>query len=205
MVRVATLTAVACLIVFPITAQNLLVNPGFDFADQIAGWTCVGNDGMVTWSPLDRMGSGASGSLQVDIAGTETNASLTCNQCVPVNEFNSYAASTWINWPDDIDVTQDGTSRIRIGFYSDAGCTTSIEWGPISFAYYPGQPLGTWIHFSTAESIAPAGSVAARLFITTWQDLANEPVRVRIDDFDFRTTTIFHDGFESGGTTAWEP
>lgn len=205
MARVATITIVVVLIALPLTAQNLLVNPGFDNADQLTGWTCTTGYGLATWSPFDRLGSGISGSMQTDLSETTTNKAITCIQCVPVTELNSYVASTWLNWPDDADVNQDGSSRIRVGFFSDAGCTTAIEWCPIKFAYYPGQPLGVWIFLPTVECVAPVGSVAARVIITTWQDPANEPVRARIDDVDFRTTTIFRDDFESGNTNPWNP
>ncbi len=205
MVRVAVITAVVVLIALPLTAQNLLVNPGFDEADQLDDWTCTTTYGVTSWSTEDHLESTASGSMQIDLSETSINRLVTCSQCVPVTELNSYAASAWLNWPDDADVTQDGSSRLSFGFFSDAGCTTAVEWCPIAFAHYPGNQLGAWILLPTLESVAPVGAVAARIVITTWQDLANEPVRAHIDDVDFRTTTIFRDGFESGTTNAWEP
>jgi hypothetical protein len=40
--------------------------------------------------------------------------------------------------------------------------------------------------------------------VYTWQDLANEPVRSRIDDVWFAPyIDVFSDGFESGDISAW--
>ena len=45
--------------------------------------------------------------------------------------------------------------------------------------------------------------MSAKVFVFTWQDLANEPVRARLDDLEFSTTTLFRDGFETGDLTEW--
>lgn len=205
MLRVAAITTVVLVVALPLAAQNLLVNPGFDDTDQLSGWTCITTYGLSTWSTDDRLASATSGSMQHDVSADSTNRSVFCRQCIPVLELHSYVASMWRYWPDDPDVTQDGSSRLSFGFFSDANCTTMIEWTPLAIAHYPPHPLGVWSHHPTLEHTAPAGALSARLDIVTWQDLANEPVRARIDDIDFHSTTIFRDDFESGNTNAWNP
>lgn len=194
---------IAVLSAVPVGAQNLLVNPGFDVANQLDGWTCTATSGTATWSPDDRSGVPTSGAMQHDVSAGTVNQLVSCHQCVPIAELNAYVASMWHFWPSDGDVTQDGSSRISIVFYSDPGCTTLVDFGTIAVTNYPPHPLDTWILLATDEVVAPTGAFYGRLTVVTWQDLANEPDRARIDDVDFRTTTLFRDGFESGGVGMW--
>jgi hypothetical protein len=181
-------------------AQNLLVNPGFDDPDQLQGWTCTMTDGQATWSADDRLGSPDSGSMEHNVAATSNNQTMRCHQCVPVSELWTFAASARYLWPDDNDVSQLGTTRLSFDFFSDASCTAYISSGDVAV----GQPiLDTWLHLRSNEAAAPAGAMSAMMYVYTWQNLADEPVRARLDDLDFSTTTIFLDGFESGDTTAW--
>ncbi len=59
------------------------------------------------------------------------------------------------------------------------------------------------IYLESDESIAPTGALSAMVYVFTWQNLTGQPVRARLDDLDFSTTTLFRDGFESGGTGEW--
>ena len=86
-------------------AQNLLVNPGFDNSDVLAGWTCDSNYGQASWSPIDSLGSAGSGSMQHYVAATFNNETVKCSQCVPVSELWTYVMSGWHFWPDDPDVS----------------------------------------------------------------------------------------------------
>jgi len=167
MVRSTIIVAVAILITVPALAQNLLVNPGFDVADQLNGWTCTTSYGVASWSSEDRLGSSESGSLVHDVTAALNNKTVWCVQCVPVNELWSYVASGWYYWPDDPDVSQTGSSRWTVYYYSDIG------------------------------------AMSALVYFITWQNTANEPVRARIDDLEFSTTTLFRDDFESGGVDGW--
>lgn len=205
MIRVVVLTAAAFLSALPLAAQNLVVNPDFDDTDQITGWTCTATYGLPSWSTEDREGSATSGSMQHDVSADSNNQTVECDQCLAVTELHSYVASMWNFWPSDVDVTQDGSSRITFGFFSDPSCTNLVEWGSIGVNPFPLYSLDTWVPLKTGEAVAPIGAAYALLRFVTWQDLADEPVRARIDDIDFRTTTIFLDGFESGSTGAWGP
>ena len=185
----------------PVFAQNLLVNPGFDNPDLLTGWTCDSNYGQASWSPIDSLGLAGSGSMQHNVAAPIINQTVKCSQCVPVSELWTYVMSGWYFWPDDPDVSQIGSSRWSFTFYSDTDCTASLSVSTTRASFQP--PLDTWRHQATDEIMAPAGSLSARIHVLTWQDLANEPVRARLDDLDFSATTLFQDGFETGNLTAW--
>ncbi len=200
MIRATWAFALSLVIAGPAMAQNLLVNPGFDATDQLSGWTCTTTNGVATWSPDDRLDSPTSGSIQHDVTATADNRHVRCSQCVPVNEQFGYLASTWFFWPDDSDVSQQGSTRISIVFYTDASCTVNAGGGDIEIK---SPILETWLHLETEEVVAPIGAVAANIHVFTWQNNAHQPVRARLDDLDFRTTTVFRDGFESGDTSAW--
>jgi len=182
-------------------AQNLLENPGFDNTDVLAGWTCTMTHGQPSWSSHDSLGSADSGSMEHYVAATSDNQTVSCWQCVPVSELWPYVMSGWYFWPDDSDVSQIGTSRWSFGFYSDIDCTQPLGGSTTKVGFHPA--LETWYHLVTDEATAPAGSVSAKVFVFTWQDLANQPVRARLDDLDFSTTTLFRDGFETGDLTEW--
>ncbi len=200
MVRSTIIVTIAVLIASPALAQNLLVNPGFDVADQLDGWTCRTTYGTALWSPEDQLGSVGSGSMEHEVSATSDSQSVRCSQCVPVDELWEYVVSAWFFWPDDPDVSQLGSTRISFQFYSDANCTTTLPVGEVQI----GHPiLDTWLHLVSDAVIAPAGAASAGVFVFTWQNLANEPVRARLDDLDFSIAPIFRDGFESGGVDAW--
>ncbi len=203
MVRVAALTIVASLIVLPLTAQNLLVNPGFDNTDQLDDWTCTISNGVASWSAEDLFGSTTSGSMRHDVSAGSDNQTIVCRQCVPVVELNAYVPSMWFFWPDNPAFSQLGSSRISYNYYSDATCSAYLGPGDVE-APNPAA-LDTWLYLHADETVAPPGSQSAMVNLVTWQNFAGQPVRAHIDDVDFRTTTIFRDGFESGTTNAWEP
>ena len=162
-------------------AQNLLVNPGFDQASQLTGWSCTSTYGTATWSSDDRSGAPGSGSVQHDMDNSTNNRSMWCAQCVPVNGGWEYVASGW--------------------YYEDVGCTGTNFIGPNEIV----SPVpDTWTAVSTDVSAAPVGYQSAIVYFISWQNLAGEPIRVRLDDLDFSAHgLIFDDGFESGDTTAW--
>ena len=93
-----------------------------------------------------------------------------------------------------------GSTRITFQFYSDTNCSNPLS-GGVGKVGYP--ILDTWLHLVSVEASAPAGAISAGVFVFTWQDLANEPVRAHLDDIVFADTTLFWDDFESGGVGAW--
>jgi len=201
MTRLAIALSVVLMITSPVVAQNLLVNPGFDNPDLLNGWTCSTTYGQANWITNDRLGAPTSGAMEHFISAPTINEAVFCIQCIPVDEFYTYVASVWHYWPDDPDVTQVGTVRMGILVYPEAGCTGTLLNSTVNAGYHPA--LDTWYRFSTDEIVAPAGSVSARFAVSTHQDPADQWVRTRLDDLDFSATTLFRDGFESGGTGAW--
>ncbi len=184
----------------PAVAQNLLVNPGFDLADQLDGWICTTTDGTATWSSLDRQTSAVSGSMQHDVLALADNGKVRCSQCVAIDELWSYAMSAWYFWPSDPDVTQLGTTRLSFLFFAEPDCTSPSGNGPVDVGH---PALDTWTELRSGEAEAPAGSVAAMVHVFTWQNFADQPVRARLDDLAFFATTLFRDGFENGDLTGW--
>jgi len=51
--------------------------------------------------------------------------------------------------------------------------------------------------------MAPAGSMSAEVYVYTFQEVAFQPVRARIDDLDFSVAVVFRDGFETGDLGEW--
>lgn len=200
--RITIIAAAAILLAMPAIAQNLLVNPGFSLADQLTGWTCTTTNGLASWSALDRLNTPDSGSMQHDTASPSNNAYMWCAQCVLVGEGQEHIASGWYYWPDDPDVSQQGSTRASFWFLENLDCTGTSVPGPTETS---NPVLDTWTHFQTDAVAVPTGFQSAIVYFGTWQNLADEPVRVRLDDLDFRVNPdfIFADGFESGGTGAW--
>jgi len=187
----------------PVFSQNLLVNPGFDEPDQLTGWTCVETFGVASWSAIDSLGLAGSGSMQHDVAAAFDGRYVACRQCVPVSELWTYVMSGWHFWPDDPDVTQFGSVRWAFGFYNDIACTSSLGVSTLKIGSRPPLALATWHQLVTDEVMAPAGSISAWVSFFTYQNTADEPVRTRLDDLDFSTTTLFQDGFETGDLSEW--
>jgi hypothetical protein len=65
--------------------------------------------------------------------------------------------------------------------------------------------LDTWLPISTDVATAPAMVQSAIVFFLTWQNVADQPVRGRFDDLDFRVSSdlVFDDDFETGDTSRW--
>lgn len=198
--RTFVLIATASVFAFPATAQNLLVNPGFDEPDQITGWTCDTLYGTAEWSPLDHLGAPGSGSMEHEVNASTDNQKVRCWQCVAVDELTPYLGEVWFFWPDDPDVSQIGTTRMSLNFFFDSNCNDYTGVYDVAVGY---PVLDAWQVLRTDELTAPEGTQSASVYVFTWQNLANEPVRARLDDVDLRTTLIFRDGFESGDLTEW--
>jgi len=182
-------------------AQNLLVNPGFDDLDQLTGWTCESNMGQAFWHPHDILGLPDSGSMEHNVVAILANMNVSCRQCVPVSELLTYVMSGWYFWPNDPDVTQIGRSSWSIRFFSDTLCNSYLGVGTTTGVDNPA--LDTWHHLVTDEVMAPAGSMSAKVYVDTFQYVAFQPVRARIDDLNFSVALLFRDGFETGDLTGW--
>jgi hypothetical protein len=93
-----------------------------------------------------------------------------------------------------------GSTRITFQFFSDTNCSTPLTGGGLKIGY---PILDTWLHLVSDEVSASAGAMSAGVYLFTWQNFANEPVRAHLDDIVFADTTLFWDDFESGGVGAW--
>lgn len=199
--RVVIVTIVALVLASPAAAQNLLVNPGLDTADQLDGWTCSVVHGDASWNSQDRSQSPTSGSMQQDVTSNANNRDVSCEQCVPILGGLDYIASGWLFWPDDPDVSQLGTARASFWFYSNADCTGTFEAGPTETVT---PTLDTWTFISTDITTAPATAQSAFVLYVTWQNFADQPVRGRFDDLEFRDAgPVFSDDFETGDLSRW--
>jgi hypothetical protein len=192
---------IAVLSAAPASAQNLLVNPGFDVADQLDGWTCTLTYGTATWNAEDRQAQTTSGSMQHDVNAWVDSQKVRCHQCVAVEEGKPYVASVWHYWPDDPDVNQLGSTRISYEFFGDVGCTTNLGVYDVQVDY---PHLDTWSQLVSDEVVSPAGAQSAAVYVFTWQNNADDPVRARLDDIRFSVSPgIFSDDFEDGDLWAW--
>jgi len=201
MPRVVIVTIAALVLASPAAAQNILVNPGLDTADQLDGWTCNVIQGDASWNSQDRSQSPTSGSMQQDVTSNANNRDVSCEQCVPVLSGLDYIASGWFFWPDDPDVWQLGTARALFWFYSNADCSGTFEAGSAETVT---PTLDTWTFMSTDVVTAPAMAQSAIVLYVTWQDFADQPVRGRFDDLDFRRAfLLFSDDFETGDLSRW--
>ena len=200
--RVVIVTIVALVLALPAAAQNLLVNPGLDTADQLDGWICNEVNGTASWNAQDRLDSPTSGSMQHDVTSSSSNRAVWCAQCVAVTAGLDYVASGWFFWPDDPDVSQDGSARASVWFYPNDDCSGTAEIGPTESV---SPTLDTWLPISTDVATAPAMVQSAIVFFLTWQNVADQPVRGRFDDLDFRVSSdlVFDDDFETGDTSRW--
>jgi hypothetical protein len=138
--------------------------------------------------------------MQHDVTAALDNQKVRCMQCVAVDELVTYLGSVWFYWPDDPDVSQQGTTRMSFNFFSDPDCTVDTGVAEIAVAH---PTLDRWLELRTEALEAPAGAASAAVYVFTWQDLANQPVRARLDDLSFRTASIFQDGFETGSPSQW--
>ena len=202
MARLTITVSIVLIFTSPVFAQNLLVNPGFDIPDLLTGWTCSTTHGQAAWIANDRLGEPTSGSMEHFVIGGSNNLIVTCSQCVPVEALHAYTLSTWYYWPDDPDVTQEGTTRLSLIFYFNSDCISSTGVSSVTTGQHPS--LETWYQLFTDEIPAPAGTTSALVTATTWQNFGDHWVRARLDDLDFSSPTVlFRDGFESGETGAW--
>jgi len=139
--------------------------------------------------------------MQHDVTSNASNGAVWCAQCVPVLGGLKYVASGWYFWPDDPDVSQVGTARASFWFYPNADCTGTGESGPTETVT---PTLDTWSFIITDVTTAPATAQSAIVFYVTWQNDADQPVRGRFDDLDFRNADLlFNDDFETGDLSRW--
>ena len=171
--RALLLAVLVALAAEPGSAQNLLVNPGFD--RDLSGWTVttrVGNpsdppgseEASVTWASEDAAGSPSSGSVLLHgfAAGWLHSAYLRLEQCVPVAEETQVSFGARMKT-----IRQVGAARgeVWMTFHPTPECS-GASLGSAQVSTLPGSPPpgtdsgGRWLDASS-QALVPPGSRSA--------------------------------------------
>lgn len=178
-------------------AQNLLTNPGFD--TNLDGWTAneVPQHGTISWDSSDATG-GTGSALLINTFDVDNNG-IGLQQCIPVVEGEYYSYGAMLMIPSG--QTETGYTAVAVHWNSNLSCTSSLG-GPVATPYLQ-DPFDTWTLRQKTAVQAPAGAVAARVYVYTTKIEAGGSFETLADDMSFTLDHIFNDGFESGGLTAW--
>ncbi len=194
--RNLTTVAITILISTPIMAQNLLTNGSFD--TDIAGWENPYSR-IANWAPLDANDSPISGSAALTNDVMNGGSLTILNQCIEVSAGDLVEIAAKIYHPSG--QAGEGTGRLRINFYSDISCSTTIDsW---LYAYVPSD-LDMWHDTGRADS-APDTTAAVRLDLAVRGLSGGTQFTAHFDDVSLTATpsVVFVDGFENGDTSAW--
>ncbi|MGE5233129.1 MAG: hypothetical protein ACM3OB_03385 [Acidobacteriota bacterium] len=184
----STVGAAACLLLLvlaPASAQNLVVNPGFDH--DLSGWAATNIPGLHTtsWSPLDAAGSPSSGSLLADnVSSTATNPQVVATQCIDTVPGQKY----WLRAKVFIPSGQGATGRALISAVPGSGTCASP-----AFPFGVGGGFGvTAVGTLTDTGVtvtAPPGFGRMVLQLIDLKDPAGGSLRIYYDDFVFAPTS----------------
>jgi hypothetical protein len=173
----------------PLSAQNLLTNPGFD--QDLSGWATP--QGGTAWDGTrDADGNPASGSAAVKIYPPISSLSTLCpevlSQCVTVTPGTAYNFGGKIFIPEG----QPGpggsplilAAEIAVVWSSAGNCATPVNsWSPILTPLV--SAIGTWTSSNVTLAVAPDHAVSAIVAAELCSpDFANL-VAVSFDDMDF--------------------
>ncbi len=177
----------------PVAAQNLLLNGEFDF--DVSLWTVSASPGSVTWSAQDHQGGTGSALLASTDPGTLANKAIT--QCRPAHAGDTYDTRAWYFIPSGQGAT--GYGQLFVNWFDSDTCLTS----PLSGVGAPiVTTLDTWEERQILDQIAPAGTIAARVFLQLTKSSAGT-FQLHTDGARLIPHPFFADGFESGDTTGW--
>jgi len=184
----STVGAAACLLLLflaPASAQNLVVNPGFDH--DLSGWAATNLPGLHTtsWSPLDAALSPNSGSLLAEnVSSTAANPQVVAAQCIDTVAGQKY----WLRAKVFIPSGQASTGRALISAIPGSGTCAS-----------PTFPFGVGggLAFTAVGSLADSGTVVTAppgfgrmvLQVIDLKDPAGGSLRIHYDDFAFAPTS----------------
>ncbi len=180
----------------PVTAQNVIMNPGFDI--DLSNWENPFFNPAV-WDSRDAGASTTSGSALLTNTLGNGGSTAILSQCHEVSEGATVDVSAWVYQPSG--QTGVGDGDFRFAFHSGALCQNEIS-GPHYSSVY--SDLDTWFEItSTATAPPSAGSVL--LYLAVRGFVLGEDFSVHFDDVVLTVTDglIFSDGFESGNTSAW--
>ncbi len=160
----------------PATAQNLLLNPGFD--TDLSDWAS-GSQGVSSWDPADASDSDQSGSARLETSAEPGVTVMDIHQCVNVGFDDDFVFGAQIFKPLDEAVTVFGSAS----WYASADCIDflSSETALSLFASTPGD--GKWQ--GELETVSRPEGAMSVLFRMTSRKETDTPVVAFFDDLVF--------------------
>lgn len=165
---------VLALLAPPASAQNLVVNGGFNV--DASGWSSFGSstpaDGSRAWGTDDVTANPASGSALLTVS--TASAVIGLKQCLAVTAGATYDAYARIKFPTG-QTTNQSRAVLELAFFSGASCATPLDLAdgqgavvgvayPLGDAVWPGIP-GNAGPGTEIAVLAPAGAVSAEVRI----------------------------------------
>jgi hypothetical protein len=169
---VSRLVAALALVAAPLTAQNLLQNPGFD--DNLKGWTLYNYN--PAWNSLDANGSTNSGSARASVPGGGSQGGPALAQCLPVSAGASYELSVKVH------VGEVGRHVGGIRYYSGTHCTGTLL-NAVSANSRAGRAASWYTVFEVLA--APATTQSAEVTLSATTKTGGGAHTVRWDDAYF--------------------
>lgn len=142
-------------------AQNLLLSPDFDDADQLTGWQ-IGGEVIAVWSERDVDGSLSSGSAEVSSAEGGGNG---IQQCVPVTEMTDYLLEGWV-WIPSEQPSPDAAvgPRFVVAWFKSEDCGALFIQPNAKTPSADAELRDAWQLFGETFT-APSGAMSGRLFV----------------------------------------
>jgi hypothetical protein len=156
----------------PARSQNLLANPDFDAAQQLAGWVETG-----TWSSDDFAGDPSSGSVRV---GTNSPVATTVllRQCVGAAAGAAFDFSAEVR----VDSGQSaGSARLAVAFWDTPDCS-GTESDAVGYFQSPAAPtIGDWSPVTSSSVVAPALTQSAEMELVVSKGVAGGSLAASFD------------------------
>ncbi|MBZ5589341.1 MAG: carbohydrate binding domain-containing protein [Acidobacteriia bacterium] len=174
------------------TAQNLLVNPGFD--SDLSGWSIFPSSSYtVTWTPTK--GANALGAAQIDVNAVAAQNTYVFQQCVTVSPSTNYDFGAHVKFPSG--VAQIPTARLQVEWYTGGGCSGVDGSSPSSSTV---NSPDTWQNVTATSRMSPSGATGAKVS-TVFQTPAGGTSQLWFDDIYFGPSGSTN----PTGTNTWVP
>lgn len=173
------------------SAQNLVLNPGFD--TNTANWA-VSGPGTMAWSMVDANGIATSGSaLLTNDSATPSNG-MTVIQCIPMPARYAFRFSGKVMVPSGANQSLSNPVRVDVRFATDSNCTVFL----LSATTLTGNvsQFDTWTTFGPLIRVAPLGTVAVSVRGLLTKFPAGGTAIAHYDDFFAESDTLFLNSFE---------
>lgn len=169
-IPIAALAAATLSLATPASAENLLVNGGFDRPDSLAPWAYA--EGVsFSWA----YGGSARITTEDDPGGREV-----LFQCVPVTGASRYDLSASANVGE---VPQgNAVLTIRARWYASTNCSTNVLRGSAALEFVP-RPDGER-RVASSVLVSPSGARSALVMVNVRAD-ASAPLHLLVDDLVF--------------------